>query len=175
MILYRHCDPRFPFLWQSPNQPAGRWHGEGEGLVQYFADTPDGAWAELLRHEGITDEAECVNVRRTLWAVEAPDDLGASPPELPVELLTGGLDTYEACQAEARRLRALGSPAVKAQSAALISGGARGWRVDQGLQPGEERDGAVVVLFGPQPALTGWVAAFEGRPHGELLRRIRHL
>ncbi len=41
MIAYRHADPRFPFLWESNAQPPGRWHGIGEGPVQYLADTPD--------------------------------------------------------------------------------------------------------------------------------------
>ena len=56
MILYRHADPRFPFLWESSEQPPARWHDSNEGPVHYFADTPDGAWAEFLRHEGITSE-----------------------------------------------------------------------------------------------------------------------
>src|ERR1043166_9474725 len=78
MIVYRHADPRFPFLWETSDQPQARWHGRGEGPVQYFADTPDGAWAEFLRHEGINQEAELVHIRRVLWAIEAPDDLAAS-------------------------------------------------------------------------------------------------
>ena len=64
MIVYRHADPRFPFLWEGNDQPPARWHGQGEGPVQYFADTPDGAWAEFLRHEGIRADAELVNLRR---------------------------------------------------------------------------------------------------------------
>src|SRR6202011_1235998 len=80
MIVYRHADPRFPFLWESVDQPAARWHGPGEGPVQYFADTPDGAWAKFLRHEGITKESELANVRRALWAIEVPDNLPAETP-----------------------------------------------------------------------------------------------
>ena len=76
MIGFRHADIRLPFLWEGPDQPPGRWHGEGEGPVHYFADTPDGAWAEFLRHEGITDPDDLDTVRRALWAVE----LGAPPP-----------------------------------------------------------------------------------------------
>ena len=52
-IWYRQADRRFPFLHVAPDQPSGRWHGDGEGPVQYLADTPDGAWAELLRHWNI--------------------------------------------------------------------------------------------------------------------------
>jgi len=67
VIVYRHTDPRFPFLWESGGQPAGRWNAEGEGPVNTFADRPEGAWAELLRHEEITDP----RVRRRI---------GAEPP-----------------------------------------------------------------------------------------------
>ena len=175
MTFYRHADARFPFLWESADQPPGRWHGAGDGPVQYFADTPDGAWAEFLRHEGITDESELVNVRRALWAVEAPDDLDGKTPRLAREILTGGLETYEACQREAQRLRKNGAVAVRAPSAALLPGGARGWRVDGGLQAAAERDGTVVAVFGPRPDLVGWMAAFAARPRSDLLARVRHL
>ena len=62
MILFRHCDRRFPFQWDAASQPAARWHADGEGPAQYLADTPVGAWAEFLRHEGITDEADLSGV-----------------------------------------------------------------------------------------------------------------
>jgi RES domain len=175
MILYRHADPRFPFLWESADQPAARWHDTGEGPVHYFADTPDGAWAEFIRHEGIQSEAELANVRRALWAIEAPDDIKFARPALGESVLTGGLETYEQCRIEARRLRGEGATALTAPSAALTEGGARGWKVDSGLQPAPDRDGTVVVLFGPQPNLTGWPAAVEGRPAGDLLQRVRQL
>jgi hypothetical protein len=113
MTVYRHADPRFPFLWESAGQPPARWHGPAEGPVQYFADTPDGAWAEFLRHEGITNESELVNVRRALWAIEVPDDLNAAAPKATQAVLTGGLDTYEECQQEARRLRSNGAAACE--------------------------------------------------------------
>jgi RES domain-containing protein len=175
MIVYRHADPRFPFLWESVNQPPARWHGPGEGPVQYFADTPDGAWAEFLRHEGITDEFQLANVRRALWAVEVPDDLPADAPRLSQSTLRGDLDTYEACQKEARRLRENGAVAIRAPSAALLKGGARGWRVDGGLQPADERDGTVLAVFGARPDFVGWMAAFAARPRSDLLSRVRHL
>jgi hypothetical protein len=126
MIVYRHADPRFPFLWEDASQPPARWHGPGEGPVQYFADTPDGAWAEFLRHEDITDEAELVNVRRALWAIELPDDLVLlETPGLSQRVLTGGIETYEACQREARRLRAKGAKALRAISGIAAWGSAR--------------------------------------------------
>src|SRR5438270_749917 len=148
VIVYRHADPRFPFLWESADQPPARWHGPGEGPVQYFADTPDGAWAEFVRHEGITEESELANVRRALWAVEVPDDLPAETPRLAGALLTGGFDTYEECRTETRRLRSNGAAAMRVTSAALLPGCARGWKVDGGLQPAAERDGTVLAVFG---------------------------
>ena len=175
MIVYRHADPRFPFLWESAYQPPARWHGPGEGPVQYFADTPDGAWAEFLRHEGITEESELANVRRALWAVEVPDKLTAEDPRLAHAVLTGGLDTYEECQREARRLRNNAVGALRAASAALLPGSAGGWKVDGGLQPAAERDGTVIVVFGARPDFVGWMAAFAARPRSDLLARVRHL
>jgi hypothetical protein len=175
MIVYRHVDPRFPFLWESAAQPPARWHGPGEGPVQYFADTPDGAWAEFLRHEGITEESQLVNVRRALWAVEAPDELPTDAARLPSPVLTGGIATYEKCRKEARQLRSKDATALRAPSAALLPGGARGWKVDGGLQPAAERDGTVLAVFGPQPGFVGWMAAFAARPRSDLLSRVRYL
>ena len=175
MIVYRHVDPRFPFLWESTEQPPARWHGRDEGPAHYFADTPNGAWAEFLRHEGITSENELENVRRALWAVEIPDAIQAIAPHLPDAVMRGDLDSYDACRREAHRLRGLGAFVLKAPSAALVAGGARGWKVEGGLQPAEARDGVVIVLFGPRPDLTGWLAAAAGRPAADLLDRVRHL
>jgi RES domain len=175
MIVYRHADPRFPFLWESADQPPGRWHGAGEGPAQYFADTPDGAWAEFVRHEGITQESELENVRRALWAIELPEDLPAETPRLARLALTGGIGTYAECQKEARRLRNQGAVALRAPSAALLPGGARGWKVDGGLQPSQGREGSVLAVFGRRPDFVGWAAAFVGRPRSDLLGRVRHL
>lgn len=174
MILYRHADPRFPFLWESADQPAGRWHGTGDGPVQYFADTPDGAWAEFLRHEGITEESELVNVRRILWVVELPEEPEFQLPRLSREVLTGGLETYGECQREARRLRNRGAKALQALPAALLPGSARGWKVEGGLQPGRERDGTVWAIFGTRPDAVGWTAAAAYHPRADLLSRVRH-
>src|SRR5579863_10267132 len=175
MIVYRHADARFPFLWESTSQPSARWHGPDEGPVQYFADTPDGAWAEFLRHEGITKGSELVNVRRALWTIEVPDELPADAPRLPPAVLTGGTATFEECRKEARRLRARGTKALRAPSAALLPGGARGWNVDGELQPAAARNGTVLAVFGPQPGFVGWVAASAARPRSDLLGRVRYL
>ncbi len=173
MIVFRHADPRFPFLWESAAQPPGRWHGEGEGPVQYFADTPHGAWAELLRHEEIRDAEDLAGIRRALWAVEVPR-LPAARPQLAPPLLRGGPDSYRECQAEAAHRRRRGARGLRAPSAALLPGGAGGWTVDGGLHPGPPRDGEVYVLFGRCSGLLGWPVTLEGRPPAEVLVRVRH-
>jgi hypothetical protein len=175
--LFRHADSRFPFLWESRDQPPARWNAAGEGPVQYLADSPDGAWAEFLRHEGITDADDLLGVERDLWAVELlAGEEPTTTPTLPPPMLEGGTDTYPACQNEARRLRQLGSAGLTAPSAALLPGAAGGWRVQGGhLLPGLPRDGEIVVLFGARPDLVGWSACSGGRPDARIVPKVRHL
>ena len=175
MICYRHCDPRFPFLLEAPAQPGARWNANGDGPVQYLADSPDGAWAEFLRHEEITDSADLAGVRRAMWAIELPE-LPPDRPRLRESQLLGGLESYAACQAESRRLRARGAAGLTARSAALLPGGAHGWHVRGGAtHAARARDGQTIVLFGPRDDLVGWCAAHEGRPEDRLLARVRPL
>jgi hypothetical protein len=171
---FRHCDSRMPFLWQSDQQPAARWHGEGEGPANYFADTPVGAWAEFLRHEEITDPTDLAGVRRSLWVVELPDD-GYAAPKLPMRTLTGGLSSYLACQVEARRLRNAGAHRLEAPAAALKAGAARGWTAAPELASAPAlRDGRVWVFFGPCNAV-GWPAVKAGVPPADVLPLVRYL
>jgi hypothetical protein len=173
MIGFRQVDARYPFLWEGVAQTPGRWHAEGEGPAHYFADTPDGAWAELLRHEEITDPEDLATIRRQMWVV----DIGDAPStrvQLPGAVLTGGLDTYAACQREAQRLREQGALRLAAPSAALKAGGARGYIVDAGVRQGPAQDGTVVVVFGAPAGMVGWPAADDGRPPVDLLDRVRH-
>jgi len=95
MIAFRHADPRFPFLCEDSSQPAARWNGPEEGPVQYLCDTPDGAWAEFLRHEEIHDREDLPTIRRALWAIEVPD-APAAVPELAMKTLVGGRRTLPA-------------------------------------------------------------------------------
>lgn len=174
MIVYRHADPRFPFLWESAEQPPARWHGVGDGPAQYFSSTPDAAWAEFLRHEEITDPADIATVNRSLWAVEMPDEPLVTP-DLPNATLVGGVSSYGACRAEAARLRGTGVQGIVAPSAALDRRTGSGYRTDAGLRAGPRREEFVVVLFGARPDLVGWSACFEGRPRPELMGRVRQL
>ncbi|MHB8621700.1 MAG: RES family NAD+ phosphorylase [Chloroflexota bacterium] len=172
VIAFRHADARYTFLWQTARQPEGRWNRDGAGPVQYLADTPDGAWAEFLRHEEIIDAEDLMGVCRALWAV----DIGPEPrgrPEIALELLTGGRDTYASCQREADRLKRLGHDGLVAPSAALLPGQAHGWQCLAWLHPAVPRDGSVFVLFGERERMVGWLAAL-GRPGDTLLRQVRH-
>jgi hypothetical protein len=174
VIGYRHADRRFPFLWEGPGQPPARWNDAGDLPTQYLSDTPDGAWAEFLRHEEIEDPAELATIRRALWAV----DLGGpvlAISKLPPQTVTGGEDSYRACRSEARRLREQGRPGLITRAAALLPGSAGGWRVKGGLTRGAPRTGRSIVLFGERPDLVGWKACDEGRPGRELLAAVRPL
>jgi hypothetical protein len=174
MIVFRQVDARHPFLWDDDRQPAGRWHADGEGPAHYFADTPDGAWAEFLRHEEITDPQDLATIRRQMWAVEIGEP-AMQLVDLPRSVLTGGPDTYARCQRHAATLRQLGATSLVARTAALVDGGARGLRIVGGRDvPDVPRDGRVVVMFGPVDALVGWSAAVEARPSADLLARVHH-
>jgi RES domain len=171
MIAFRQCDARCPFLWEGAAQPEGRWHAAGEGPAHYFADTPDGAWADFLRHEEIRDPADLATIRRAIWAVDIGDAPGVRP-DLPVQTMQGDRSTWPACQAAARQLRATGQRRLKAPSAALMS--------DRNSDPNSEGNsngnGNIVVLYG-EPAelkLSGWIAAVDASPPRTLLTRVRH-
>lgn len=108
-----------------------------------------------------------------MWEVEAP--LPLARPGLAPATVTGGEETYETCQAEARRLRRAGEPGLVAPSAALLSGEAEQYSVDGGGQfvrshvPAE-----TVVVWGSQTELVGMPVA-EGHPDSFVLADVRHL
>jgi hypothetical protein len=131
----------------------------------------------LLRHEEITGPEELVGIQRAIWAIEVPDATVAATtqPALDEAVLLGGIATYPPCRDEARRLRTGGVGGLRVPSAALMLGGARGWRVDGGLQPAPSRNGTVIVLFGPRPDLVGWCVVDQGRPGPEVLEHVRPL
>jgi len=173
VIAFRQVDARWPFLWEDASQPAARWHADGEGPAHYFADTPDGAWAEFLRHEEITEASDLATVRRQMWAVEI-GDVPDEPIDLPPAVLTGGRESYTRCQQEARDRRARGTQRLTAKSAALVDGGAHGFRIRHGVQPASARDGRTIVVFGAPDEFVGWIAADRGQPAVDLLLRVRH-
>ena len=69
-------------------QESGRWHREGEALVQYLALSSDGAWAERVRYESIRTETRRLRERRSLWQLRVSADQIA-------DLST--FDNWEAC------------------------------------------------------------------------------
>lgn len=184
MIGFRHADSRFPFLWETAAQPAARWHGTGEGPCQYFADSPDGAWAEFLRHEEITDPIDLAGIERSLWAVEVGDAVleQAHPVAAPTKTASpvdtddhcGDEGTYAACQAYGRSARSAGATELIAPSAALLPGAARGQYTDGLLREAADRDGQVWVLYGNRPNLRAWRAVERGSPPRRVLDLIRH-
>jgi hypothetical protein len=174
VIGYRHTDPRLPFLWESADQPAARWHEQGSGPVQYLSSTPDAAWAEFLRHEEITDAVDLLGVERSLWAIDLGDERLARP-RLPNETLIGGTASYAACRREAARLRATGARGLVAPSAAVDAASGSGFRTARGLRRGRRQAEHTIVLFGPRPDLVAWAACDVGRPRRDLLPRVRRL
>lgn len=178
-MVFRICDSRFPFLWTAGSgarQRSARWHAEGEGPVQYFADTPPGAWSELLRHEEITEPADLAGISARLWVVEIDDEEEMHEPKLSRAALGSSPDGYEVCRAEARRLRAAGAKRIVTLSAALAPGEGAGFHVSTtGLSRAARRDGKVIVHFGVLPDAEGWCVADAARPDEELLARVRPL
>jgi len=176
-IWFRSVDRRYPFLWDGESQPAARWHRDGEGPAQYISDTPDGAWAEFLRHEEISDPADLEGISRVVWAIELElDGERLMGPRLQQAVLLGGYESYPECQEEARRLRARGASGIEAPSAALMAGSARGQRCEgDALVEADDRDGRTLVLYGPRPEARAWIAADRGAPGIRLLSLVRHL
>lgn len=142
-----------------------------------MSDTPDAAWAEFLRHEEISDEADLAGVERSLWAVEIDEsEEHIAQPRLFRRLLTGGTETYDECRREARRLRRRGATALVAPAAGLMPGSGGGQQV-RGLKLIEAppRDGRTLALFGARPELRGWQCVEAGRPNARVLALVNHL
>jgi RES domain len=174
ITLYRQCDSRFAFLWASERQPEGRWHAPGSGPVQYLANSPDGAWAELLRHEGIHEIEDLAGIARALWAVELAGIPGARP-RVDDATLRGGQASYPACQVEAERIREGGNEGLVAPSAALRDGEVRPWwAVGEADISADQRSATVVVLFGSRPDLEGWLLVDRGAPPSHVMAHVRH-
>ncbi|HKH64340.1 MAG TPA: RES family NAD+ phosphorylase [Solirubrobacterales bacterium] len=123
-VAFRYSNYDTPF-WVRSNSEPGRWHRGGEGPTQYLSTTVEGAWAELIRAEGLGSEAEVSLIRMPMWVAEVHvqriADYGTFekaadagfPPEALIE------DDHTRCQAEGRRLREAGYQGVLAPSAAL--------------------------------------------------------
>ncbi len=177
MKWFRHADPRYPYLWEGHDQPEGRWHGPDEGPTHYFADTPNGAWAEFIRHEEITEVSDLDGIRRSIWVVDVPDDIEVGTLAVPNAQAFGGTSTYHQTQAAAREYRD-NNPASHGfvtRSAALLEHGGKGREMDGGRVESSFREGMVLVLYGRFPRLIGWMCCRYGQPDPEILLLTRQL
>ncbi len=127
---YRQVSPDWAPLFHAagepvPTQSSGRWHRQGEGYAQYLALEPLGAWAELVRYDGIRGHVRAAQYRRKLWlcfireddiadlsTFERYHDCGLDP-SLPV-------GAHEQSQHLADELRKTGFRGVMSPSAALV-------------------------------------------------------
>lgn len=123
-VAFRYSNYDTPF-WVRPNSESGRWHRRGDGPTQYLSATVEGAWAELIRAEGLSSEAEVSLIRMPMWAAKihvqriadyASFEKAAAAGFQPEALIE---DDYGRCQEEGERLRQAGFQGVLAPSAAL--------------------------------------------------------
>lgn len=167
-MAFRWTTYDVPF-WARGNSRPGRWHRVGDLPTQYWSLTPEAAWAELIRHEGLYEEAELDLVRMPLWVCRIPK---ASLVDLHVAELRRryGLEAddlvdedWNACQG----------------ARAALEADARGVIAPSPALPGH----ANVTLFGArraiswtrQPILTSTIPAALsaiGRPPEGLLARV---
>jgi RES domain-containing protein len=169
-VAFRYSNYDTPF-WVRPNTDEGRWHQTGDGPTQYLSVTVEGAWAELIRTEGLRSETEVALLRMPMWVAdldvnriadygtfEKADEAGFAPGALIDE-------DYSRCQEEGGRLRGAGYQGVLAPSAAL---------------PGSVN----LTLFGPRiasrwgmsPSLASSIPATEiavGSPPEGIVARVR--
>jgi hypothetical protein len=170
-VAFRYSNYDTPF-WVRPNSEPGRWHRVGDSPTQYLSTTVDGAWAELIRAEGLRSEQEVTLVRMPMWVAEAHVqrivDYGsfekAEAAGFPADALID--DDYSRCQEEGRRLRQIGFQGVLAPSAALPNA-------------------LNLTLFGPRIASTWQAPALlassipatkiaVGSPPEGVVERVRH-
>lgn len=183
VIAWRYSNYDTPF-WAGNNTRDGRWNTAGEAAVQYLAMEPNGAWAELIRAEGLRSEDEVETVRIPIWVAavnevvvdystfEKAEAAGFAPDAL-VD------DDWIRCQDEGRRLRELGYGGVITPSAALpetmnlVIFGARilwGWR--RPLVLSATIPATVAAVGSPPGGLVGGVRQF-GDSHAGLAEYAR--
>ncbi len=127
-VAFRYSNYDTPF-WVRPNSEPGRWHWVGDGATQYLSTTVDGAWAELIRAEGLRSEQEVELIRMPMWVAEVhvqrvadystfeKAEAAGFPPDALID------DDHTRCQEEGKRLRRAGFQGVVAPSAALSGSG----------------------------------------------------
>ncbi len=140
-LCFRQVSPEWAPLYHAagepvPTQASGRWHRQGDGYAQYLALEPLGAWAELVRYEGIRGDVRARQYRRRLWLCFVRERDVA-------DLSTFG--AYEACGLEPGLAVGAHAPA-QALAGDLREAGFRGL-----LSPSAALAGATnLTLFGPR-------------------------
>ena len=180
LVAFRYSSYDTPF-WVRPNSSPSRWALPEDGPTQYLSLHPSGAWAELVRREGLRNEEELAQVRMKIWIAEASSqpivdystferaEAAGFPPEALVS------DDYRLCQEQGRRLRA-GYAGVLAPSASypgalnLTLFGPRR-RIEWGTrsQLSSTIPAAVVAIGAPPRGLAENVRHY-GEPHSDLER-----
>jgi RES domain-containing protein len=168
-MAFRWTTYDVPF-WARHNSRPGRWHRVGDSPTQYWSLTPEAAWAELIRHEGLYEEVELDLVRMPLWVCRLPKasivDLHVPEHRERYGLELGDLvdDDWEPCQAARGSLEAdargviAPSPALPEHANVTLFGARR--TIDWTRQP---------VLASTIPAALSAI----GRPPEGLLARVR--
>ena len=178
---FRVCDRRYPFLWQSAGQQAGRWNRAGDQPVHYLGCTPTVAWAEWIRHQDIEDPDDLAGVAAALWAVLIPEhwsDQDLLPVNLPMEqVLSSSPEAQNARMTLVEQLKAQGAQGLLAPSAALHQSDRAlpCIRVRDGSEHADDlpRAAALILLWCTAELLPGWCCVAEGRPEPELLPLVR--
>jgi len=172
-VAFRWSDYDVP-LWTRPNTSPSRWNRAQQDATQYLCLSPEGAWAELIRTEGLRTVQELELISKPMWILhvrernladystfEKAKAAGFAPQALVDE-------DCERCQAEGRRLRELGFRGVLAPSAALpgaINLTLFGRRLTVPWEYSEER---LMASFVRAKRLA------VGHPPSELLPLVRH-
>ena len=160
-------------MWATSDQPPGRWHDTGEGPCHYLSNSAKAAWAEIVRHEGITNVEDLGTLLLTLWEVEVPD-VFITPP-LGNENLTGSTTSYPLCREVARRVKADGVIGLRAPSAAVLSGEVEVFACSSQVEYVIRRVPAEsLTLFGQPDDLQAMPDA-EGHPDPTVLNDVRYL
>jgi RES domain-containing protein len=123
--VFRWADYDTP-VWSRANSRAGRWHRRDPALsVQYWSYSPEAAWAESLRAQGIRDPEDLQLMKSKIWVgqvcmseiadltnAEWQRWLGIAEEELIA-------DDWTPCQDAGERLRNVGANGLVTASAAL--------------------------------------------------------
>jgi hypothetical protein len=177
-VAFRYSDYDTP-LWVRPNTEDGRWHVARTEPTQYLCLSPDGCWADLIRHETLQTEIDVALIRIPLWVLKINEERIADystfekaeaagfPPHALID------EDWERCQVEAERLKGLGFRGVLSPAAALagetamtLFGGRRtvGWDEEPRLA---STIPAKIVTVGAPPGGLVERVRFRGEEHSE--------